>query len=70
MYLRIFGKGRVEIMTHIRVWLPTLLILMLLCFSCAFADGEIPGNQCGENVTWEIQDGNVLVISGSGPMAD
>ena len=56
-------------MTRNRVWLLSMLLLTLLCCSCASAN-ETLGNQCGENVTWEIQDGHVLVISGTGPMAD
>lgn len=56
-------------MTRIRVWLLILMVLAMMLFSCAFA-GETPENSCGENTTWEIQDGHVLVISGTGPMAD
>ena len=46
-----------------------LLLVLTLVPAAAFADGEELSGECGENVTWKLEDG-VLTISGTGPMQD
>ncbi len=46
-----------------------LLMVLTLVPAAAFADGEELSGECGENVTWKLEDGT-LTISGTGPMED
>ena len=46
-----------------------LLLVMMLTTATAWAQGQEPFEQCGEDLTWEL-NGNTLTISGTGAMYD
>ena len=53
--------------TFVRIIMLSFLLLLVLSRT-ALAMVE-PGNSCGENVTWELDEENgVLTITGEGPM--
>ena len=43
--------------------------VLSLMASVAFASNALAGGSCGDNCTWDLEDG-LLTISGTGPMTE
>ena len=47
------------------------ILLAALCLCAAvYAEEDVTENRCGENLTWNLNSGGLLIISGTGPMDD
>ena len=54
-----------------RTWVFLLTALFLSIYSTAWAaEKVVASGNCGEDVTWTLDDSGLLTISGSGAMAD
>ena len=58
-------------MKYLRKFVVTLAVLLvaLLCLTATVSAAEIvESGECGDNLTWTLDDEGTLTISGTGPM--